>query len=322
MSGQQRPRRLHRQRLEGSQLGAPLAITPGDPRGIGPEVAALWLGRVDRPPAVVYGDRAALIHAAHLRGVSLDGVAVIDPGDDDEPVEVAALRRAVADVRGGACCALVTGPIHKGRLMARGFPHPGHTDFLGELCGVERPVMAFVGGAVRVALVTVHLPLRRVADAVNTDGVLHTIRAAHDALVHQLGLSAPRLAVCGLNPHAGDDGALGHEDATVIAPAVAQARALGIDARGPISAEAAFRQAVAGANDLVVAMYHDQGLAPLKALCFGESVNWTLGLPIVRTSVDHGTADDIAGQGVADGASFTAAADLAWSLVGARAADR
>lgn len=292
---------------------ARLVVTPGDPRGVGPEVAVRALERRaasgDPVDAVVVGDEAA------LRRAGWEG-PVVDPGDDPEPVEVRALRHAVDLLRHGRADALVTGPIHKERLAARGFPYTGHTDFLGALFGVD-PVMAFVGGAVRVALVTVHVPLARVPSALTTERVLRTIRVAHGALRDQLGFERPRLLVCGPNPHAGDGGVLGSEDLEVVAPAVRQARADGLDAVGPVSAEAAFRAAVRGDCDLVVAMYHDQGLAPLKALGaagLGASVNWSLGLPIVRTSVDHGTAYDIAGTGAADPSSMEAAVRLAETL--------
>ena len=182
--------------------------------------------------------------------------------------------------------------------------------------------MAFVGGSLRVSLATVHLPLRAVADALTVDVVAHTLRTSHEALRHQLGLPNPRLLVCGLNPHAGDDGLLGSEEVEVIAPAIEQVRADGFDARGPVSAEAAFRMALDDQADMVVAMYHDQGLAPLKLIDFGQSVNWTLGLPIIRTSVDHGTADDIAGRGVADARSMRAAIALAERLIRATAPRR
>lgn len=301
---------------------APLAITPGDRIGVGPELAVRVLceRREAGEPvrARIYGDHAAVRAAEELLGLGLGEIEVIDPGDSGEPVEVASIRWAVRDVRSGACSALVTGPIHKARLAARGFGYPGHTDFLGALCGVPDPVMAFVGGSVRVALATVHLPLREVPDALTAHGILHTIAAADRALDEQLGLERRRIAVCGLNPHAGDDGLLGSEDRDVVAPAVALARERGIDAFGPVSAEHAFVAARKGACDLVVAMYHDQGLAPLKALDFGRCVNWTLGLPIVRTSVDHGTADDLAGTGTADPGSFHAAIRLAERLTAGR----
>jgi len=239
------------------------------------------------------------------------GPRLLAPPPGAEPVEVRAVRwgaQACAEGRGRA---LVTGPIHKARLAAAGFVHTGHTDLLGAMFGVD-PVMAFVGGAVRVALVTVHIPLQAVSAAVTVPRVLHTLRVTDRALRTQLGLQAPRLAVCGLNPHAGDGGVLGREELEVIGPAVAAAREEGIDARGPISAETAFAEP--DASDLVVAMYHDQGLVPLKWVDFGRTVNWTLGLPIVRTSVDHGTADALVGTGRARSDSMEAALRLAVQL--------
>ncbi|MCB9663148.1 MAG: 4-hydroxythreonine-4-phosphate dehydrogenase PdxA [Alphaproteobacteria bacterium] len=306
-----------------------LVLTPGDPQGIGPEVACRAL--VARPPArpvLLVGDPEPVRREAEACGLELapldahdlptGAVGLLPPPPGPEPVEVRALRWAVAACLDGRAAGLVTGPIHKARLAAQGFAHAGHTDFLGALCGVERPVMAFTGGELRVALVTVHLPLARVPAAVTSEGVLHTVCRAHEALRDQLGLPAPRLVVCGLNPHAGDDGLLGREELEVIGPAVRAARAQGVDARGPVSAEAAFLDARAGRADLVVAMYHDQGLAPLKAVDFGRSVNWTLGMPIVRTSVDHGTADDLVGTGRADPSSMVAALELASQLADVR----
>jgi 4-hydroxythreonine-4-phosphate dehydrogenase len=282
-------------------MPGPLLITPGDPRGIGPEVAVTAV-RALGVEAVLVGDVAA-IEAAGGRAVA--------PPDSGEPVEVAAIRFAVGECMAGRARALVTGPIHKARLAARGFHHAGHTTFLGELCGVAEPVMAFVGGRLAVALVTVHLPLRRVAEAVTRERVLHVLRTAERALRERRGIARPRLVVCGLNPHAGDAGLLGREEIDAIAPAIADARALRIDAVGPVSAETAFHQAT---GDMIVAMYHDQGLVPLKRVDFGRSVNWTLGLPIVRTSVDHGTADDLVGTGRASSTSMEAAITLAMEL--------
>jgi 4-hydroxythreonine-4-phosphate dehydrogenase len=316
--------------------GKPLLFTPGDPAGIGPEVVAASLDFPARRPRVIFGDRAALEAACAMRGVraevrwldrpeealGLPGAAIAgwDPGDGDEPVEAASVRAATRLCREGHAAGLVTGPIHKARLAARGFAFSGHTDFLGHLCGVARPVMAFTGGRLRLSLATVHVPLRRVAEVLTTDLVAHTIRVSERALREDLGLLRPRILVCGLNPHAGDGGVLGDEEITVIRPALQQIRAEGIEVEGPISAESAFRKAAAGGADWVVAMYHDQGLAPLKLIDFGESVNWTLGLPILRTSVDHGTADDIAGRGMADPRSWVAAWRLAEQLAERREA--
>ena len=317
-------------RRSAGPLISPLVVTPGDPRGIGPEVTAkALLARIEAGSpvdCVVVGDRAAFEREASKFGLAVEpverirratsGVGVLDPGSVGEPVEVRAVRVAAGAVLAGEARGLVTGPIHKARLAARGFAYTGHTDFLGALCGVDRPVMAFTGGKLMVALVTVHVPLRDVASRLTFDLVLHTLRACEAGLRDQLGIRTRRLGVCGLNPHAGDAGLLGREEIDIIGPAVEAARADGIDAMGPLSAETAFRRAAEGALDMVIAMYHDQGLAPLKLVDFGRSVNWTLGLPIVRTSVDHGTADDIAGMGIADPASMLAALRLAERLTG------
>jgi 4-hydroxythreonine-4-phosphate dehydrogenase len=210
----------------------------------------------------------------------------------------------------------VTGPIHKARLAREGFAYTGHTDMLGAICGVERPVMAFVGGTLRVVLVTTHVPLSEVPSMITAEAVGHVVRTAARALRDDLGLAAPRIGVCGLNPHAGEGGLLGDTEAREIAPACEALRAEGWDLGAPISAETAFMEAHAGRLDLVVAMYHDQGLVPLKMVDFGRSVNWTLGLPIIRTSVDHGTADDLVGTGRADASSMAAAIGLARRLAG------
>jgi len=287
----------------------PLVVTPGCPVGIGAEVTAAALARVEVGEVWVVGDAAA-IHRAGLRERS--GLRIVQPPPTAEPVEIAAIRWATASCLAGEARALCTGPIHKARAAARGFAFSGHTDFLAHLCGTEEPVMAFVGGNVRVALVTVHVPLRAVPPLITEAAVLHTLRVVHEALTRQLGLTAPRLAVCGLNPHAGEGGLLGHEEELAITPAVRRACAEGIAAHGPVSAEEAFMHPEDA--DLIVAMYHDQGLAPLKRVDFGRSVNWTMGLPIVRTSVDHGTADALVGTGRARSDSMQAALRLADQL--------
>lgn len=295
-----------------------LVITPGDPIGVGPEVVAKALKQ--RPgDALILGHGAAIERwtgpLTRVDRVSRGpGLRLLDTSGMHGPCEVTAIRLATQACLDGAADALVTGPIHKARLHDQGFEYPGHTDYLGHLCGVKDPVMGFVGGSLRVCLVTVHLPLSQVAQAVTAARVLHTLRVAHKELRASLAIETPRLLVCGLNPHAGDQGLLGREEIEQIAPACAQAQALGMRVEGPVSAEGAFRRMLAGHADMVVAMYHDQGLAPLKLVDFGQSVNWTMGLPIVRTSVDHGTADDIAGQGIADPRSMVAAIELARSL--------
>jgi 4-hydroxythreonine-4-phosphate dehydrogenase len=299
-------------------MRCPLVLTPGDPKGIGPEVAVAALSHLGES-AVLVGEAAAIEKWAGPlpRIASVEesaGLCILEPVGE-EPVEVAALRVAVQACLEGHAAALVTGPIHKASLVERGFAHRGHTEFLGELCGVPAPVMAFVGHHHRASLVTTHVPLVQVAPRITREGVLHVIRASHAFCVERLGLAHPRIAVCGLNPHAGEGGVLGTEELEHIGPACADAREGGIQVEGPVSAEAAFRWNASGRVDWVVGMYHDQVLAPLKLVEFGSLVNVTLGLPICRTSVDHGTARDIAGQGTADAASMVAAITLALRLV-------
>ncbi|MSQ01910.1 MAG: 4-hydroxythreonine-4-phosphate dehydrogenase [Myxococcales bacterium] len=283
----------------------PLVLTPGDPRGIGPEVTALALQRVDVGRVLVVGDVGALRAVGMQDGA---GIELMEPPASGEPVEVAAVRWAVRECQAGRARGLCTGPIHKARLAALGFRHHGHTDFIGELCGVADPVMAFVGGSVRVALVTVHHALRDVPALITEARVYRTVATVDASLRRQLGLIRPRIIVCGLNPHAGEGGLLGREDMDEIAPAIARARQAGIEVSGPISAEEAFMHP--DECDLILAMYHDQGLVPLKRVDFGRTVNWTMGLPIVRTSVDHGTADALVGTGRARSDSMEAALRL------------
>lgn len=310
-------------------MDTPLVVTHG--MGIGPEVTARAL--VETPlarPVVLLGRPETAREAAARAGLSLAEVGdlsearlghaalLVPPTQPGEAVEVAAIRFAAESCLSGAAAAMVTGPIHKKRLADQGFRFNGHTDFLGALCGAE-PVMAFAGGELRVALVTTHMPLMAVGAALTVERIASTVRISHRALVAELGLSAPTIAVCGLNPHAGEGGMLGTEELETIGPACDLLRAEGIDVLGPVSAETAFLQAQLKRVEMVVAMYHDQGLAPLKAVDFGRSVNWTLGLPIIRTSVDHGTADHLVGTGEADPASMGAALRLAEAILQRRA---
>jgi 4-hydroxythreonine-4-phosphate dehydrogenase len=289
-----------------------LVVTPG--MGIGPEVTIRALAARPRN-ALLIGERVVYELA---RDAGLAIVETNEPGPGlrfyeprtSEPIPVAAIRMGVELCMQGKAVALVTGPIHKAKLAAQGFTFAGHTGFLGHLAGVTRPVMAFHAPGLVLSLVTTHVPLVEVRlDAADIASVVRTTAAA----VRSLGIARPRIAVTGLNPHAGDGGLLGSEDEAIIRPAVVSLREL--DVVGPISAEAAFTQR--DRYDVIVAMYHDQGLVPLKALWFGETVNWTLGLPFVRTSVDHGTADDLVGTGRADAQSMEAALALAERLTGA-----
>jgi 4-hydroxythreonine-4-phosphate dehydrogenase len=285
-----------------------IAITVGDPAGIGPEIAAKAAAdarvlAVCRP--LVYGP---------------DDLARFAPGQVSADAGRAAyetLVRAVDDARAGRVEAIATAPINKLAFARAGLPWPGHTDLLAHLCGVDRVVMMFHAASLKVALVTVHIPLADVPRQLTFDAVTGTI----DLVARELpgfGIAKPRLALAGVNPHAGEDGVLGDEEGAVLAPAVAACRARGIDVTGPIPGDTVFVRAARGEFDLVVACYHDQGLIPVKLLAFGTAVNVTLGLPIVRTSVDHGTAFDIAGQGKADPGSMIEAVLLAAQLAQTR----
>ena len=299
-----------------------LALTVGDPAGIGPEVVAAALRAI--PPAdaelVVYGD----IDAVRNAGGTLDGFttraiasASVRPGHPDPEAArgiVVSIQTAARDCLSGSLDAMVTAPISKEVIAAGGFSYPGHTELLEETCAAGRAVMLLVGRGLRVGLATIHCALREVPERLSSAGILEVLVIMHADLERRFGSSAPRIAVCGLNPHAGEAGRFGDEEARVIAPAIESARARGVAASGPYAADSLFHRAVSGEFDAVLAMYHDQGLGPLKTHAFGQAVNVTLGLPIIRTSVDHGTAFDIAGQGRADPGSMIEAVRLALEL--------
>ncbi|MDX1461255.1 MAG: 4-hydroxythreonine-4-phosphate dehydrogenase PdxA, partial [Xanthomonadales bacterium] len=253
-------------------------------------------------------------------GITVAPVPLATPSDPGRPDPKNAayvldtLKAAVRLVRSGQAAALVTGPVHKGVINDSGVAFSGHTEYLAGLAGVPRVVMMLAADHLRVALVTTHLPLRDVPDAITTERVTETLRIVGTELRQRFGIPRGRIAVLGLNPHAGEDGHLGSEDRDIIAPAISACREEGIDALGPLPADTAFTPSVLDGCDTVLAMYHDQGLPVLKYAGFGRSVNITLGLPFIRTSVDHGTALDIAGQGIADASSFVHAADMALHL--------
>ena len=304
-----------------------LVVTSGEPAGIGPEICATLFA--DLPPGcelTLLGDRALLEARARLVGVTATALRVghhplrlpceagrPDPGN--APYVLGMLDAALDDVRAGRFDAMVTAPVQKSAIAASGVAFSGHTEHLAARCGVPRPVMMLVAGGLRVALATTHLPLRAVPDALTTQAVLEVLRIMHADLRDKFAIATPRIAVCGLNPHAGEDGLLGHEDGAVIAPAIAAARTLGIEAHGPVPADTAFTPRALAEADAVLAMYHDQGLPVLKHAGFGHAVNVTLGLPVLRTSVDHGTALALAGSGRADPGSLRAAVELAAGLV-------
>lgn len=297
--------------------GKPLVVTSGEPAGIGPEICnaladSPWAERV-----VIVGD-ARLIDA-RLEIIDTPFPVAVAPGDRPTAANAATLldglRIAVAGCREGRFAGMVTAPLAKSVVAASGIEFSGHTEFLAELCGAGTPVMMLVADELRVALASTHLPLREVADYITPERLEHVLRVLHTDLQQRFGISSPDIVVCGLNPHAGEDGHLGTEENAFITPLLDKLRAEGLGVRGPLPADTAFTPA-AGHKDAVLAMYHDQGLPVLKYAGFGHAVNVTLGLPIIRTSVDHGTAFDIAGSGKADPGSLLAAIELAASLAG------
>ncbi len=323
---------------------APLALTMGDPAGIGPELAiAAWLERRpgDAPffvlaPPVFLAEVARRIGAevpivetspegaasAFVRGLPVAPLAhpvAATPGRPSAANAAAILEsieRAVAAVRMGHARAVVTNPIAKATLYEAGFPHPGHTEYLGALAAAAwgapaTPVMMIWSHALAVVPVTIHVALADVPRTLTRERIVETARIVDRDLRNRFGIARPRLAVAGLNPHAGEGGAMGREEIETVAPAIAALRAEGIDARGPLPADTMFHPKARGRYDVALVMYHDQGLIPAKTLAFDEAVNVTLGLPFVRTSPDHGTAFDIAGQGVANPSSLIAALRLA-----------
>ena len=310
-----------------------LALTVGDPAGIGPEIALKALSSKERPEAdwVLYGPRTSLEDRAArfgLAGPEALGCEVLDVGGgpfalgrvsaEAGRAAAEAVLAAARDALAGGVDALVTAPLHKEALRAAGHPWPGHTEMLAEVAGVSDVAMMFVGGGLRVALLTIHQSLRSVPDAITPEEVRRVVRLVHRELP-RFGAARRRIAVCGVNPHAGEGGLFGEEDALVLRPAVEALVAEGLDVSGPLPADTVFVRATRGEFDAVVAAYHDQGLVPVKLLAFGRAVNVTLGLPFVRTSVDHGTAFDIAEAGTADAGSLLEAMKLAAALESTRA---
>ncbi len=297
-----------------------IGITVGDPAGIGPEVIskALRAGAARDSRLFVYGEVGAVERAGGLpsdaKGIEISTGGRVEPGAPDPSTAggvVESIRRAARDCLDGTLDCMVTGPIAKEMLGRAGFPYPGHTELLQEVCGTDSAVMLLTGGSLRVALATIHCALRDVPDRLTREGIESILAVLDHDLRARFAVDRPRIAVCGLNPHAGEAGRFGDEEERVIRPAVEAARTRGIDVRGPFAADSLFARAIRGEFDAVLGMYHDQALAPLKVHAFGRAVNVTLGLPIVRTSVDHGTAFDIAGRNVADEGSMVEAIRLA-----------
>jgi len=293
----------------------PIALTCGDPAGVGPELIRSWMADAVNAgtPVVPIGPAGWISELGAGIAIGPDSYRAT-PGKPDaegHAVALAAMERAAAGCRAAEFSAVVTGPVSKAGLASVGFRHPGQTEFFAERWG-GRPVMAFAGGRMTVALVTWHLPLSEVPTALSAETVTHAIEAL-DRLLAKLG-HGRRIGVCGLNPHAGEGGLLGAEDDRVIRPAVERLAAKGLDIKGPLPGDTAFHRHLNGEFDGVVAMYHDQGLGPLKTVDFAEAANLTLGLPHVRTSPDHGTAYDLAGTGRADRRSLDSAIRLAERL--------
>ncbi len=326
-------------------MAKPLALTSGEPAGIGPDITLMaWLRRdeLKLPSFYWLGDAAFLGSRARAMGlhvplaevspdhandafanalpvVSTAQTATAVPGHPDDSSAAAALasiRHAVADVMAGRAGAIVTNPIAKNVLYRAGFRHPGHTEYLAELAAMPgrdppQPVMMLWSDAVAVVPVTIHVSLREALAQLSTSLITTTARITVAGLKSHFGIVRPRLAVSGLNPHAGEDGSLGSEEQTIVAPAVEILRQEGFDVRGPLPADTMFHEAARRTYDCAICMYHDQALIPVKTLAFDDAVNVTLGLPFIRTSPDHGTAFDIAGKGTANPSSLIAALRLA-----------
>ena len=326
----------------------PLALSQGDPAGVGPDITLLaWMRRreLGLPPFVFIGDPDVLALRAKLLGqtvairetdcanandVFVDALPVLPISAGIEVVAgeahvatakatIAAIEKAVSLTISGEALGVVTNPIAKSVLYESGFPFPGHTEFLADLAAratgqTAMPVMMLAGPKLRTIPVTIHIPLKDVPQALNAELIIKTCRIADADLRSRFGIASPRLAIAGLNPHAGEDGTIGKEDEAVIKPAIQFLRSKGINAIGPLPADTMFHDEARARYDVAICMYHDQALIPAKALGFDDSVNVTLGLPFVRTSPDHGTAFGIAGKGLARESSLVAALKLAGHL--------
>jgi 4-hydroxythreonine-4-phosphate dehydrogenase len=315
---------------------APLAITSGEPAGIGPELCLALAQRPWRYPLCVLGDRELLIARARQGGIPEEALASLNivhvplkvpsvPGRIDArngSYVLDMLDRAIDGCRSARFSALITAPVHKGIINDAGYPFSGHTEYLAQKTGTAQVVMMLCetgpSARLRVALVTTHLPLRDVPAAITPQRLTSILRILHADLIGMFGVSAPRILVAGLNPHAGESGHMGREEIEVIAPVLERLRGEGMNLIGPCPADTLFTPSVLAQGDAQLAMYHDQGLCVLKHAAFDRAVNVTLGLPIIRTSVDHGTALDLAGRFCASPNSLFAAVELAMDLAQVR----
>lgn len=320
---------------------APIAVSIGEPAGIGPEIAAKAWSRLGAAlPFFVIGDPAHLTglgvqpipigHPREAAHAALQGLPVLPypfpaaaipgrPAPENAAAVIGAIAQGVDLVMSGAAAALTTLPIHKKALKdGAGFAFPGHTEYLAHLAGVARVVMMLACRDLRVVPATIHIPLADVPAALTAALLSDTIRITHEGLRRDFAIERPRIAVAGLNPHAGEGGTMGHEDSAIIQPVIASLRDEGFDLTGPHPADTMFHAGARAGYDAAIAMYHDQALIPIKTIDFAGGVNVTLGLPFIRTSPDHGTAFDIAGQGRADPTSFIAALDMAREMAALR----
>ena len=296
----------------------PLVVTAGEPAGVGPELCNALVGTPFQDNVIIIGDRRQIDE--RLQVIDTPFPVEIEPGRPtpaNAETVLAGLRRAAEGCLRGEFAAMVTAPLAKSVIADSGVAFTGHTEYLAEITGDSRPVMMLVAGDLRVALASTHLPLRDVADYLTPEILEHVVRTLYADLRDKFGFADPQIVVCGLNPHAGEDGLLGDEEIAFITPTLNNLRREGLEITGPLPADTAFTPA-AGPRDAVLAMYHDQGLPVLKYAGFGQAVNVTLGLPIIRTSVDHGTAFDIVGTGKADPGSLMAAVELAASMAQVR----
>jgi 4-hydroxythreonine-4-phosphate dehydrogenase len=320
-------------------LRPPLAVTMGDPAGIGGEITLKAWKKGGLPPFFLIDDADRLARLSASLGLDVpiarianpgqaaEGLAVLHrplpkppvpgkPDPDNAPAILASIAEAVTFAREGRAAAVVTNPIHKEGLYRTGFAYPGHTEYLAALCGVPDVVMMLACPQLKVVPLTIHVSLQDAIAALDEKLIMTAAKIVAAAMQRDFGIAAPRLAFAGLNPHAGEGGSLGEEDGSIIAPALAKLREIGIDASGPWPADTLFHAEARAGYDVAFGMYHDQALIPIKTLDFHGGVNVTLGLPIIRTSPDHGTAFDIAGTGKAQPESLIASMNLAWEMAG------
>ncbi|AJP49346.1 4-hydroxythreonine-4-phosphate dehydrogenase [Rugosibacter aromaticivorans] len=305
-----------------SKTSNPIVVTSGEPAGIGPELCLQLASRAWPVPLVVLGDRDLLVSRARILGLDMGALDILhlplaapaiagQPNAANANYVLQMLDRALAGCVSGEFSAMVTAPVHKSIINDAGISFTGHTEYLARHTGTSRVVMLLAGAGLRVALATTHLALKDVPTAITQAGLEATLRILHNDLQNKFGITRPRILVAGLNPHAGEGGHMGREEIDVIIPVLNRLRTEGMQLVGPLPADTLFTKNVLAGSDAQLAMYHDQGLAVLKYAAFDEGINVTLGLPIIRTSVDHGTALDLAGTGRASASSLFAAVDAA-----------